>query len=546
MQRVLRATVAGGVAAALVCVSSVAAAKPRLLSGKTAPSVHVAARIDNGPWSRTLKPGALLTAPNFAGSVNPVAGPVFGAGTLAIVGARSFSGGPSGLYVYAKPTSGWSAATAAAAGFYQPPANEEFGGLAVGRDLIAVGEGNEIDGTSDVAVFTPGPTGFTGGSAPAAHLEASGAGPVAASSSTVLTGSGGIFGSESALQVFTEPAGGWSGTVAPAAQLQPSDAAPLGYASMSGDTVAAVGFKRVNSTDRTAVYIFTEPAGGWSGVIHETARIPLADIESLTLSGRTLVAIGGGETKASDVVARAPVFVLRRPAGGWAALTRSQPSAFVREQDFPANAIAGLGPVSVTGGTVAFTGTGSGCAGTDGNGICPAKIWAIGGLSSSTTTAKQLPVAASAQLPNTFGFPIAVDGSTLALSAERGLQLYSITRAAPARVTRATLTGLIGPKPSPELQLSVAAGGGSPALRSLRVLIPASLGDRDTSRTITLPKPRRVATVTLRRLAPSAALRRTVSRIAAHGGRTTLTIAVQLIDAAGHSSQSQLTLTLTR
>jgi hypothetical protein len=47
-------------------------------------------------------------------------------------------------------------------------------------------------------------------------------------------------------------------------------------------------------------------------------------------------------------------------------------------------------------------------------------------------------------------------------------------------------------------------------------------------------------------LHPNAALRRTISRIAAHGGRATLTAAVQLIDTAGHTSQSQVTLTITR
>jgi hypothetical protein len=64
----------------------------------------------------------------------------------AIVGSGSSSGGPSGLYVYAKPTGGWSAATALTAGFFQSPANDGFGGLAVGRDLISVGEGKSLHG----------------------------------------------------------------------------------------------------------------------------------------------------------------------------------------------------------------------------------------------------------------------------------------------------------------------------------------------------------------------------------------------------------------
>ena len=65
MPRVLRATVIVG--AALVGVSGVAAAKPRALLGKPAPSVNVRAGIDRGPWSRTLKSGALLKPPGVAG-----------------------------------------------------------------------------------------------------------------------------------------------------------------------------------------------------------------------------------------------------------------------------------------------------------------------------------------------------------------------------------------------------------------------------------------------------------------------------------------------
>jgi hypothetical protein len=52
--------------------------------------------------------------------------------------------------------------------------------------------------------------------------------------------------------------------------------------------------------------------------------------------------------------------------------------------------------------------------------------------------------------------------------------------------------------------------------------------------------------VTLRQLHLTVALRRAVSRIAAHGGRATVTATVELIDTAGHSSDSQVTLTITR
>jgi hypothetical protein len=238
--------------------------------------------------------------------------------------------------VYPKPPGGWSAASATTAGFYPESTANLFRGLAVGPGVIALGLHDEIDGTSDVAVFTPGPAGFTGASGPAAHLEVStGTEVVAASSSIVLTHVPADYGTAPTpqiLQVFTEPSGGWSGTVAPAAQLQASDGAGLGYASMSDGTVAAVGMANIDRSTPTALYIFSEPAGGWSGVIHETARIPLTDIESLSLAGDTLVAIGGGQTKTLGAVAQAPVFVAappRRRLGGAeaAAAERLRPGA---------------------------------------------------------------------------------------------------------------------------------------------------------------------------------------------------------------------------
>jgi hypothetical protein len=104
------------------------------------------------------------------------------------------------------------------------------------------------------------------------------------------------------------------------------------------------------------VYVFTEPTSGWSGVVREAARITLPGaVTAATLSGTTLIALGEDEViGAHENVARAPVFVLRRPAAGWRKLKSPQPRAFVQtgpgqDTDF------GPEPATLVGGTTAFT-----------------------------------------------------------------------------------------------------------------------------------------------------------------------------------------------
>ena len=161
-------------------------------------------------------------------------------------------------------------------------------------------------------------------------------------------------------------------------------------------------------------------------MIHETARIPVPGVRWVTLSGRTLVSLGEENVIDSfNLIARAPVFVLRRPAAGWQVLTSPQPRAFVQTAPGQDATDYGLDPASQLGATTAFL----------------------------------------------------------------------------------------------ALELTLAAAKGAPALASLRALVPRGLGGGSRPRTIALKPSKRTAAVTLRRLHPSAALRRLVRRIAAHGGR---------------------------
>jgi hypothetical protein len=120
-----------------------------------------------------------------------------------------------------------------------------------------------------------------------------------------------------AAYVFARPATGWS-TGTESARLTPSDGKPGqvfgGRVAVSGDAVV------VGSGDQAginALYVFVKPAGGWSGVVHETAE--------LTLRGRAVAGLAAFATSGAAVVAGAPdanhgqgaVYVFRRPTAGW-------------------------------------------------------------------------------------------------------------------------------------------------------------------------------------------------------------------------------------
>jgi hypothetical protein len=136
-------------------------------------------------------------------------------------------------------------------------------------------------------------------------------GSVAVSGSTVVAGGS---NPAAALYVFSEPSGGWAGVVHESATLSPSPRSGCGAlfrAVISGATIVA-GCRTAGE-----LLVFTEPAGGWSGQVHESAvlrpasgRGRLFPNAAVGISGDTIVANGyvpgGGE-----------VLVFQRPRAGW-------------------------------------------------------------------------------------------------------------------------------------------------------------------------------------------------------------------------------------
>jgi FG-GAP repeat len=175
---------------------------------------------------------------------------------------------------------------------------------------------------------------------------------VAVSGDTIVVGAVGDGAQRGAAYVFVRPAGGWAGALTENAKLTASDGVEgdaLGSAVAVGGGTIVVGAPGDDGM-RGAAYVFTKPAGGWSGALSQTAK--------LTASARTAAALLGNAVgvDGDTAVAGAPgenggaAYVFVEPAGGWAgALTQS-----ARLTSSPSAAGAALGSsIAVSGSTVA-------------------------------------------------------------------------------------------------------------------------------------------------------------------------------------------------
>lgn len=127
--------------------------------------------------------------------------------------------------------------------------------------------------------------------------------------------------------VFVRPAGGW-GTGTQAAKLVASDGAAgdqFGISvAVSGNDVFVGSWNDDNSGlgGPGSVYVFTKPAGGWSGTLTQTARLEASDRQAGDLLGAAVAASGGvlvaGAPFDDDPLnAQGSVYVFVRPPGGW-------------------------------------------------------------------------------------------------------------------------------------------------------------------------------------------------------------------------------------
>jgi trimeric autotransporter adhesin len=157
---------------------------------------------------------------------------------------------------------------------------------------------------------------------------------VAVSGNTIVAGTpfhtvnGNLY--QGAVYVFTEPSGGWS-TATQTAELTAADGAAndnLGWSvAVSGDTIVAGAINyNGGQPGQGAVYVFTEPGGGWTNAT-QTAELTASDGAandnlgwSVGINGPTITA--GAPSRAVNATHGA-VYVYTKPAGGWINATQS-------------------------------------------------------------------------------------------------------------------------------------------------------------------------------------------------------------------------------
>ena len=203
-----------------------------------------------------------------------------------------------------------------------------------GRTIVVGNNGGEVNGHPDEGaayVYEEGSNGWAGATLKA-ELTASDATSytelghgVGISGSTIVLGTYEGFSAPGAAYVYTEPQGGWADATQ-TAELTSSDRV---NGDGFGNGVAIDGSTIVvGAPDRKghegAVYVFSEPAGGWVDAT-QTAELTASDGGagddlgySVAVSGKTVIAGAEG-----DQSGRGAIDLYAEPAGGWTDATQT-------------------------------------------------------------------------------------------------------------------------------------------------------------------------------------------------------------------------------
>ncbi len=231
-------------------------------------------------WTNMTQTAELLASDGVAG--NYFGSSVAIAGNTVVVGAPYSSDFKGAIYLFVEPAGGW------------------------------------VDMTQ-TAKLTAGPVSDLGCSV-----------AIAANARTVVGGAFSFDGDQGTAFVFVEPAGGWKDTL-PAAQLTASDGTNSDYfglsVSISGNTIVAGAPGSGNAPG--AAYVFVEPGGGWSNMT-ETAKLTGTDVgpydqfgQSVAISGGTVVAGAPAHPVTGNTPGPGAVYVFTEPEGGWTSTTQT-------------------------------------------------------------------------------------------------------------------------------------------------------------------------------------------------------------------------------
>jgi hypothetical protein len=451
-----------GVRAAVALRAFVTVIALGLLSSWTADAAMDSSRGD--PLIHTARLVASDGSVDFGSAA--MSGGVLAAGApFATVGSNQSQGA---VYLFNEPRGGWSDGTQAAKLVASDgTANDDFGiSAAISGDTVVVESGSASGSSNTLYVFTKPPGGWSGTVHESARLTASdlpsrdGLVSVAMSGNTIVAGSTGP--GAGAAYVFTEPGSGWSGTIHESAKLTAPDTSNscspfLTTVAIDGPTVVAGGPVCSPGT----AYVFTEPASGWSGTIQQSAElIAPSAIGSVAITGSSVVAAGGGPGATDPVV-------FNEPRGGWSGVIH--PAATLKVS-LGSVAAPPIELVTASGDTIAMlllpnNDTGCGFEACDGFLYAfsrPPAGWS-GTIAGPSTT-----VGAPAG-----PFPLAAEGHTVVAGGYQGRIDIFTSIPGPPTVRNVSLSGLAAGKP--KLHFILDAGQGAAPIRSIKLSLPSGL-----------------------------------------------------------------------
>ena len=260
-------------------------------------------------------------------------------GDTVVIGCPAFENIGGGFaYVFVKPATGWTDMFPVAT--LSPSGNNDGGfgtSVSISGDTIVVGDGDA--GTRGAAYVFVKPAGGWSNMTETAKLVSSDSsvrdgfgGPVSISGPTVAVGASGFSTNTGKVYVFVEPAGGWTDMIQ-TAELTASDGAEgasFGSSiSVSGNNIlvgAPSGGSFTNLLGKA--YIFTQPPSGWTNMT-QTAELTSLDVHpydsfgrSVSLSGN-LAAVGAPLRGPLPNSDEGGIYIFEEPSGGWHDLTSS-------------------------------------------------------------------------------------------------------------------------------------------------------------------------------------------------------------------------------
>jgi hypothetical protein len=257
-------------------------------------------------------------------------------GTTLVSGAPTASiaapdDGRGAVYVFSKPSGPWAGGTEVAKLTSSDAADYDNFGTAIAIS----GDG------STIAVGVP-----------------------AAGGSTPNDGQGAVY-------VFSRPQNGWSGDLSPSAKLTASDGAAqdrLGTSvAVSGDgsTIAAGAYAAsVHAPGDGAAYVFTKPAGGWSGAITETSKLTedaasantddgLGSSIAISGDGSTVFAGSPFNTPTGGKSSQGAIYVFVRGSSDWPTTGETEAATLTASNPSQNDSVGGSVSVSPDGSTLA-------------------------------------------------------------------------------------------------------------------------------------------------------------------------------------------------